>query len=33
MVSSNSAKYPLFDLTMAHLHPLIAPHIITKFPA
>jgi hypothetical protein len=23
----------VFDLTMAHLHRLIAPHIITKFPA
>jgi hypothetical protein len=33
MVSSNSARNPVFDLTMAHLHRLIAPHIITKFPA
>jgi hypothetical protein len=33
MVSSNSAKNPVFDLTIAHLHRLIAPHIITKFPA
>ena len=33
MVSSNSENYSVFDLSVEHLHPLIAPHIITKFLA
>jgi hypothetical protein len=31
MVSSNSARNSVFDLSVAHLHRLIALHIITKF--
>jgi len=33
MVSSNSARNSVFDLSVAHLHRLIALHIITKFLA
>jgi hypothetical protein len=33
MVSSNSARNSVFDLSVAHLHRLIALHIITEFPA
>src|SRR4029453_3869913 len=28
---SNLASCSVFDLSVVHLHPLIAPHIITKF--
>jgi len=28
---SNPASWSVFDLSVVHLHPLIAPHIITKF--
>jgi hypothetical protein len=33
MVPSNLARHSVFDLSVAHLHRLIALHIITKFPA
>jgi hypothetical protein len=33
MVSSNSAINSVFDLSVAHLHRLIALHIVTKFLA
>ncbi len=33
MVPSNLARRSVFDLSVAHLHRLIALHIITKFPA
>jgi len=33
MVSSNSAMNSVFDLSVAHLHRLIALHIVTKFLA
>jgi hypothetical protein len=32
-LSSNLASCFVFDLSVVHLHPLIAPHIITKFLA